>query len=379
VKVLLFIHSLSCGGAERVTANVANHWAGTGWEVALVTLASRELDFYQLHPRVRRIDLGLAGESGSAGMAVWNNLRRVLALRVVLRRERPEVAVAMMTTANVLLAAARAGMREPLCIGSEHTHPPKRRLGAPWEALREYLYGRLDAVVALTGESARWLRDNTNARRVAIIPNAVPWLIPSERPYLAVDGHVAGGRRLALAVGRLVPEKGLDLLLDAFAAIAPRHPLWDLAILGEGPVRGALEEQVRRLGLGGRVLLPGVAGNVEDWYGRADLFVLSSRFEGFGNVLVEALVSGLPAVSFDCDTGPRDIIRHGVDGLLVPPGDVRGLASALDTLMGDDDLRARLAARAVEARERFSMGRIAGMWEQLFAELRDPRVAATGV
>ena len=95
---------------------------------------------------------------------------------------------------------------------------------------------------------------------------------------------------------------------------------------------------------------------------------MSSRFEGFPNTLAEALAHGLPAVSFDCDTGPRDIIRHGIDGLLVPPDDAGALGVALSGVMADDALRARLAQRAVDARERFSIERVAAMWEQLFSE-----------
>jgi glycosyltransferase involved in cell wall biosynthesis len=109
---------------------------------------------------------------------------------------------------------------------------------------------------------------------------------------------------------------------------------------------------------------------VGEWYERADLYVMTSRFEGFPNTLAEAMAQGLPAISFDCNTGPREIIRHEVDGLLVPPGDTVGLKFALDRLMGDSILRAQFATRAVEARERFSMERIARMWEALFGALR---------
>jgi FkbM family methyltransferase len=127
-------------------------------------------------------------------------------------------------------------------------------------------------------------------------------------------------------------------------------------------------------GIDGRVFLPGRVGNMADWYAHADLYVMSSRYEGFGNTLAEALVYGLPVVSFDCDTGPRDIVRHEVDGLLVPPGDVSNLAAALDRLMGDAELRGRFAMRAVDARTRFSIDRIAAMWELLFeAVSRDSR------
>ncbi len=366
MRILFFIHSLSSGGAERVTANLANHWAAKGWEVFIVTLASQELDFYDLHPRVQRITLGLAGESRNAAVGMWNNLRRIYALRRVLRRVRPQVAVAMMTTANVLLAIAAWGLSNLLCVGSERIHPPQMPTGQPWEMLRRYLYRSLDSVVTLTTESAAWLRANTLAHRVVVIPNAVPWPFPVQEPVLPVERYVSNVRRILLAVGRLDKQKGFDLLLKAFSIIADDHSDWDLVILGEGPLRSHLESQVQELELVGRVMLPGRVGNIRDWYRRADLYVMSSLFEGFPNTLVEALVHGTAAVSYDCDTGPRDIIRHEVDGLLVPAGDVAKLADALDRLMGDRELRQQYALRAVEARERFSIERVAGMWEALF-------------
>jgi glycosyltransferase involved in cell wall biosynthesis len=168
----------------------------------------------------------------------------------------------------------------------------------------------------------------------------------------------------------LSEEKSVDRLLDAFSSIAPAHPLWDLVVLGEGPLRAALEAQVQKLGLQGRVGLPGRVGNVGDWYARADLYVLSSRVEGFPNTLGEAMAHGCAAVSYDCDTGPRDIIRDGVDGLLVRPvGDVRALAAALGALMADDAQRARMGKQAVDVRERYSMKTVLAKWDALFAEV----------
>lgn len=369
MNLLIFIHSLSSGGAERVTTNLANHWAAQGWYVTVVTLTSSESDFYQLHSAVRRLGLDVAGRSGNAAAGIAANLRRVVALRRVLRDVQPDVAVAMMSTANVLLALASLGLKCVVCVGSERTHPPMIPLGRAWEALRAKLYRRLGAVVALTGESAQWLHQHTSARRVPVIPNAVPWPLPVQAPVVALP-PVVDGRRMLLAVGRLGEEKGFHYLIQAFQQLADTFPDWQLAILGEGSQRPTLEAQVAAAGLQARVSLPGRAGNVGQWYEAADLYVMSSRFEGFPNTLAEAMAHGLPAVSFDCDTGPRDIIRHEIDGLLVPPGDVPALTAALRRLMGDDALRHRLGERACEARERFSMPRVAGMWEALFAELR---------
>ncbi|TSE18225.1 GalNAc-alpha-(1-_4)-GalNAc-alpha-(1-_3)-diNAcBac-PP-undecaprenol alpha-1,4-N-acetyl-D-galactosaminyltransferase [Tepidimonas alkaliphilus] len=369
MNLLIFISSLSSGGAERVTANLATHWDGKGWQLTVVTLSDAESDFYQLPASVRRIGLGLLRESPNVGFGLVNALRRIVALRRVLQEIRPDVALAMMDKNNILLALAAAGLPGIVRIGSERTHPPQYPLGRMWEWLRRQTYRELDGVVALTEESAAWLRRHTSARRVPVIPNAVPYPLPTHAPYLEPPARSREGERLLLAVGRLVDEKRFDLLIAAFQELAARFPRWRLIILGEGPLRGVLMQQIAAAGLTERVALPGRAGNVGEWYAAADLYVMSSRFEGFPNTLAEAMAHGLPAVSFDCDTGPRDIIRHEVDGLLVPPGDVDALARALARLMADDALRQRYAARAVEVRERFSMGRIAGMWERLFMDL----------
>jgi glycosyltransferase involved in cell wall biosynthesis len=373
MRLLFYLYSLTTGGAERVTVNLANHWAAKGWDVTIVTLAPLSLDFYELDPKVRRISLGLASKSRTVFDGLWINLRRVQALRRVLQQIRPDIAVALMSTANIILALASWGLPEVRAVGSERTFAPAFPLGIPWQMLRRNTYRRLAAVVALTQENAEWLRMHTSAKRVPIIPNMALWPLPAKAPRIAPETIRAADRRILLAVGRLLKNKGFDQLLEAFTSLAQKHGNWDLVILGEGPERGALESQVLATNLNGRVALPGRAGNMGEWYERADLYVLCSHFEGFPNTLVEAMAYGVPTISFDCDTGPRDIIRHAVDGLLVPPGDVAGLNAALDRLMGDSALRTRFAARAVESRKRFSIERIAGMWEELFTELREGR------
>lgn len=369
MKILLFTHSMAGGGAERTVATLANHWAGRGWDVSVATLAPREEDFYDLRPGVRRIALDLSGASGSPVAAVRQNLRRVGALRRLLAQLRPEVALAMMSTPNVLLALAGQGMPWLVRVGSERCFPPHAPLTWPWSTARTRLYGRLDAVVALTSECRRWIATHTSARTVPVIPNAVAWPLPFAAPWIVPNAVIAPARRVLLAVGRLDPVKNFGGLLAVFARLSDRHPEWDLVILGDGPERAALQAARKAWGLEGRVVLPGMAGNVAQWHERCDLFVLSSHSEGFPNALAEALCQGMPVVSVDCDTGPRDIIRHGIDGLLVAPDDPDALERALDELMGNGVLRQHFAAHAAEARERFSIERVAGMWEALFSRL----------
>jgi glycosyltransferase involved in cell wall biosynthesis len=369
MKLLFLIHSLASGGAERVTANLANHWARVGHEVVIVTIEHAGLDHYTLAPSVRRVALGLAGDSAGSLAALGGNLQRVRAVRHVLKQERPDVAIAMMTQANVLLAIASRGL-DLRTIGSERTHPAQMPVGLMWNTLRRFWYGRLDAMVALAGETRDWLARHTSARNIAVIGNPVPWPFPRQEPLLPVWQGGGSGRRLLLAVGRLSEEKGFRTLIDRFAALARVHPEWDLVILGKGRQRQELEAMVQQHGLGARVLLPGVAGNVGDWYAVSDLFVMSSRFEGFPNTLAEAMSHGIAAVSFDCDTGPRDIIRHEVDGLLVEAENAAALEQALDRLMRDGEQRARFAARAREARERFSPDSTIAKWERLFEHVQ---------
>lgn len=369
MKILLFTNSLGGGGAERVVATLAAYWADKGWDVTVLTLAPRSDDFYVLDARVRRVALDRAGASRNALHGLLQNLGLVLALRRSLKQLGPEVAIAMMSTPNVLLALASRGLPRLLALGSERCYPPHAPLGRLWHGLRRRCYGRLDAVVALSAECATWILDNTSARSAPVISNPTTWPLPSRPPLLAPHTVCAPGRKILLAVGRLEPVKNAGTLVAVFARLAARHPAWDLVLLGEGPERARLEAAVRAAGLERRVALPGIAGNVGDWYAGADLFALCSHSEGFPNALAEALAHGLPAVSVDCNTGPRDIIRHGVDGLLVPPGDDAALEQALGRVMGDAALRRALAARAGQARERFSLERIAAMWETLFREL----------
>lgn len=366
-RVLIFIHSLHGGGAERVAADLSAHWAQSGWQVSVVTQVDATQDAYSLHPDVQRRVLHTAGEGGGLrGIAA--NIRRVRALRCALREFQPDIVLGMMTTASVLAVLAARGLPCKV-IATEHTHPPSQTISGLWQRLRRWTYPRAARVVALTHGTADWLAQHVSGSKLAVIPNPVHWPLSRSEPVVAPPA--ADGRRRLLAVGRLHRDKGFDLLIQAYVRIAHQHPQWDLIILGEGTEREALQAQVDEAGLQDRVAMPGRVGNVGDWYESADLYVLSSRFEGLSNTLLESLASGLTAVCFDCDTGPREVVRDGTDGVLVRPnGDVAAMAQALSSLMQDTARRQALAQRAIEARERFSAQRVLGMWQQLFDDVR---------
>ena len=243
------------GGAERVTVNLANYWAAKGWKITIVTLAVAAQDAYALDPSITRISLGMAGASKNIAMALLQNFNRVMALRQALRDIRPDVAVAMMDTSCVTLALAARGLTGIVPVGSIHIHPPCQSTKAIWKRLQSVAYGQLSALLALTQESASWLAANTNAHRIEVIPNPIQWPLPASGPKIEPDTVCKPGRKVLLAAGRLVPQKGFDLLIDAFANLSERHPDWDLAIVGEGAERQRLESEISARGLA-RARLP---------------------------------------------------------------------------------------------------------------------------
>jgi len=373
MKILIFIHSLLGGGAERVAANLANHWAEQGNDVTVVTVTTADTDFYQVKPAVKRIGLNLDAplKPGTSPRTARSKIARIFALRKILKTQKPDIALSMMIEANLTLALAGLGLGTTAKIGAERTHPPQTKQGVIKELLRKWLYGQLDAVVALTSQSADWVRTNTHAKKVVVIPNAVVWPLPNMHPHINPRERLQTNKKHLLAVGRLAPEKQFDRLIEIFAKLAPELPHWDLAVLGEGPEQQRLSRLIKDLNLECRIHLAGRVGNMADWYESADLFVLCSRFEGFPNSLAEAMAHGLPSISFDCDTGPRDIIRHDIDGLLVPAGDDAELQRALRLLMENETKRRDFSKRCLDIGDRFSAKRISKLWQDLFDELVD--------
>jgi GalNAc-alpha-(1->4)-GalNAc-alpha-(1->3)-diNAcBac-PP-undecaprenol alpha-1,4-N-acetyl-D-galactosaminyltransferase len=358
VRILLAIPSLRGGGSERVMATLAAHWAQSGHDVALASFDPPDTDFFALDSRVRRF---VVGESGLAG-ANWvhANAARVRAFRAAVREAQPEVILSFLYTMNLLVIVAARGQGVPIVV-AERTDPRYFPV-EPWQAaLRRVLYRTAAALVVQTEDVLEgWARRMIRRSRAFAIPNPVVALqpaawsgLPLPEPFIA-------------SVGRLEQGKGFDVLLDAFARVAPRHPEWALVVLGEGPERESLLAQAEALGVADRVLLAGV-GDAAGLYARAGMFATATRLEGFPNALLEAMASGLPVVATDCHSGPREIVRDGVDGYLVPVDDAAAFATALDRLLGDEELRRGFATRARDVLQRFAIDRVAAQWEEVFA------------
>jgi GalNAc-alpha-(1->4)-GalNAc-alpha-(1->3)-diNAcBac-PP-undecaprenol alpha-1,4-N-acetyl-D-galactosaminyltransferase len=344
---------------------LANSWAAQGREVTLITFDENTVPAYPLNEAVRYLHLGLGGSPSSCFRRVRRIAWRNQVLREAIRESRPDIVISFIAAPNIRAVLATRGLKIPLIV-SERTDPFLYDIGWKLNTIRRMVYPFADMLVCQTTSCLNRFQKMTRVHG-CVIPNLIA--VPQELAQPGMSGVSPQKGHVLVAMGRLERQKGFDILLKAFSMIARRHRSWTLKIMGEGSLRGDLRKLSEDLNLTGQVHFAGVQVDPFAHLRQADLFVLSSRFEGFPNALCEAMACGLPAISFDCPSGPSDIIRHGIDGLLVPPEDTDALAAALDDLMTNKARRECLAARAPEVLERFSIERVLSLWDRLFAVL----------
>lgn len=370
VHVLFFTSALGGGGAEKHLVRVANALDRDRFRVSVAV--ARGGGSYEGE---------LAADAGYYPLPGGRMRNALLPLRRLLARERPDVLCSFMDHANCLALLASRGLAGAPAVVAGVQNPPSSSLAALPAPVRgavragmRALYPRADAVVALSAGVGRELeRMIPGVRgRVAVIPNA--GMDDAAEPPSPAPARPPGEGPVLVACGRLVPQKGYPVLLRALARVRERVPA-RLRILGEGPLRDELGALARRLGVADAVTFEGFRPDPARFMAAADVFVLSSEYEGFGNVIVEAMAAGAPVVATDCPYGPGEILEGGRHGLLVPPGDPERFADAVLRVLGDDALRDRLRRAGVARARDFAPGAVAAGYGRLFHDLLAARAA----
>lgn len=373
MKLVYYLPSLEApGGLERIITFKANYFAEQGNDVTIVTseLEGRK-PYFPLSPQVRHIDLGVAfdypyNQTRLSKLFKYPFRYHCFRKRLtkVLQELSPDITISTLRRELTFLNKLNDGS---IKIGEFHVtryaygaealesgNPVLKWLKAQWNKKFIYNLSQLKQVVLLTHEEAGFWPELSN---LSIIPN--PIITPLNKVSDRKEKHV-------IAVGRYAPQKGFDKLIDSWALVAQQHPDWSLRIYGDGFLRTELQEQIERLGLTEKCRLEHTVKEIADKYSESSIFVLSSRYEGFGMVITEAMGCGVPPISFACPCGPRDIIKDGVNGLLVEDGNIEDMAKKICYLIENEDKRQEMGKQAYLDAQKYKMENIALQWKKLF-------------
>lgn len=368
MKIIYHLNS-TCnpGGMERVTVGKVRWWTSRGHEVIVVTTDQKgRPSFFPLPDGVRTVDLGI-NYHDDVGLGI---LRQTLSflrkrrlhrrrLSELLMREKADIVVSLYPGESSFIPDIKDGSRKVLELHQGryfHRQYGNTGLKGLADRFREWtdsvMVRRFDRFVVLTGQDRRNWGDMPN---ICTIPNAA-----------TMTGRVSDcSAHRVIAVGRLDYQKSFDRLIEAWRPFGD----WTLEIFGQGEWRDNLQKMIEDRGLGSSVHINAPSRDIRAEYAASSILVMSSHYEGFPMAMIEGMTCGLPAVSFDFQCGPEDMIEDGVNGIIVKDGDIDGLGRALQRLMGDDALRVSMGRKAAEVAGRYSEEKVMGLWECCFKSI----------
>lgn len=345
------------GGYERIVVETANLFSEKGLKVTLILFAETNESFYPIASNItviqKNVHFGITpkGNMLSRKLKMINDLRT---LRKIIKSIRPDFLIC--TEYHFAVAAILCGAKKySKVISWEHTHHESTKRNFFWEKLFQLTYPKLDTIVCLNKREQDFFGKLT---RSIIIPNF------ARNP----SGKLAElNSKIILSIGTLIPRKGIDILLQSAKDILAKFPDWKWKLIGSGPMKEQVINFINDENLHGRFILKdSVSSQIDEEYLNASIFALTSRNETLPMVLLEAISYGLSCVSFDCATGPADIINHNKDGLLVERENTIKLTEALSQLIEDNIRRKQMGANAFENSKRFSPETVYQLWRQLF-------------
>jgi len=358
--IAIVIADLGSGGAQQVASRIANRWVSEGRRISVITLDGPEGDFFALDPAIERIVIGGIDISKYPLEAIRNNLKRIKALRLALQEFGGKVAIGFIAPMNIQLVLASRGLGYRTII-SERNNPAKQSFGRLWDMLRQRLYPMADVVTANSHNALEVMKAYVPSDKLAFVPNPVRFELESLEPN-------KNRAPFFLNVGRLHPQKGQDLLIEAFHEVQKHLPEWQLKIAGEGQYRLELERLIDKLGLCDRVELCGVVADTLPYYQQAGVFVFPSRYEGFPNALMEAMATGAACIATNSTPGHLELIRDNENGVIVPGEDPHNLAEAMLSLAEHPHRRMELGVAAAQSVKRYALDNVIEEWNHLLSD-----------
>lgn len=351
LRIILIIPTMQQGGAERVMSELANNWADKGHDVNLVLLTDAPF-FYEINKKVNIHQLGFSSNKRVSNLL--SVFEMFFKLRLIIKDLKPNFILSFMTKYNIFSIFASLGLNVKIFVSDRASLLTKRTLIE--RALKRVAYRQATGILAQTEFAKSILLNTIGHKNIRVIYN----------PIKNIKALEFEKEDLIITVGRLVPEKGHKYLLESFSKI--ENKTWKLIILGDGPLLDELKSYAELCGVKDRVSFLGAVGNVDEWLVRSSVFAFTSLSEGFPNALAEAMAAGLPCVSFDCISGPSDLIEHGKNGFLVPLKDVEMFSCQLNKLIDDKNLISEIGRNARLTAEKLDVNIIANQTINFFCE-----------
>lgn len=353
-KIMFYINAIHDGGAERVMVNLAMFFSKTGYDTFLVT-SFRDKWEYPLEKNVKRISLE---DQEIKQSKLMRNVSRIFKLRKLCKKEKPDILISFMEEPNFRAILATRGLPVKTLV-SVRNDPNKEYAGKMGVFVGKVLLPMADGCVFQTKEAQEWFPEKLQ-KKSKIIYNAV------KEDFYHVERNPNHGE--IVTCGRLTEQKNHAILISAFAEVVKKYPYVTLKIYGEGTLRDTLQEQINELGIQDKAFLMGVTNSVEKALETAELFVLSSDYEGMPNALMEAMAAGVPCISTDCPCGgPRELFGERLKRRLVPCGDVRKMAIKMNEVLKNSES----GTLEKECAESFRPLYVNDLWEKYLLEIID--------
>lgn len=353
MKVLMVIPSLGSGGAERVLSGLANDWIEKkACSIEIVILMQGD-EFYHIDEKIKIHHLNY---SANGSLKFFNLIKLLINLRGLIKSIKPDVCFSFIRQSNILTLLATKYLNCKVVISERDS--PNAFVSKIYRYLRKKLYPSCSGIIVQTQEYKKFVLNEIGNLRQEVIPN----------PVRDIDIKNISRENIIISVGRLIPVKGHKYLLEAFSKCKNKDN-WKLVILGDGVLKNDLLEQAKELNIQDKVELLGATKNVDEWLSKSSIFAFTSTSEGFPNALAEGMSAFLPCVSFDCTTGPRDLIKHNHSGYLVEVGDIDNFSLNLDNLIENSNLRNRMGYNAKEIANSLNFNKISNRYFDFLVEI----------